>query len=260
MDIPTARLDALVLLCHVLQKDKSYILAYDDALLKAEELNKLTNVLHRRLQHEPIAYIIGKKEFYGRDFTVNPNVLIPRPESENFIELLKKYPPQNNQSLVDIGTGSGILAITAKKEFPTLNVYATDISTAAIAVARQNAQLLQANIRFIQSDLFLGVEGTFDYIFANLPYVPAGFITSKEITKEPAVALFSGVDGLDCIRTGVDQLMAHCAKSAYVCLESLRSQHNNVVRLCAEQGLVHIETIGLVQLYQAPPSRLKATS
>lgn len=247
--VPTARLDAIVLLCYVMKKDKSYLLAHDDSTLTIDELAKLTTVLHQRLQRKPIAYIIGSKEFYGRDFAVTYDVLIPRPESENFIDALKKYPPQSGQSLLDIGTGSGILAITAKKEFPALTVWATDISGKALAVAKQNAHAHSASIHFVESDLLANIQDQFDYVFANLPYVPPDYNVSPEVNTEPRIAIFANHNGLSILFQLAEQLGSYVKHGGQVYIESLLEQHNDISNYYSVYGFKLVHTFGLVQVF-----------
>lgn len=249
-DISTARLDALVLLSHVTRLGKAQILARPEAMLPKNQRIRIDALLARRAQHEPIAYITGTKEFYGREFAVTTDVLVPRPESESFIDLLKKHPPTKSQSLLDIGTGSGILAISAKKEFPALAVYATDVSDQALEVAKHNATNHHTKIHFVQSDLFANVTGTFDYIFANLPYVPTTLTVSREVQAEPSLAVFSGADGLDHIRRFVSQVPTYCAAGAYICIESLLSQHADIAAICRTHAMTLTGTHGLVQLFR----------
>ena len=152
--IETARLDALVLLSDELGHDKAWVLGHPEYILQGSVLKKLNTKIAQRSKHLPLAYIRGKCEFYGRGFMVNEHVLVPRPESESMIDLLKQVTnPDSQVSIIDVGTGSGCLAITAKLELPNSTVVALDTSYECLRVAKQNATKLVADITFLESDL-----------------------------------------------------------------------------------------------------------
>ena len=174
--IASARLDAELILAHALQKDRTYLHAHSEDLLNDVDQEKADNQLARRLKYTPIAYIVGFKEFYGRRFSVTTDTLIPRPESEAIIDSLKNLvagdlTPVDGTSLrlIDVGTGSGCLGITAKLEFPELMVTLADISPPALVVARTNAQRLHADVALLESDLLQSYHLQADVIIANLP-------------------------------------------------------------------------------------------
>lgn len=225
----TARLDALILLEDCLGQDRASLLAHPEIVLTSEQLRTLDEQINRRAKHEPLAYIRARSEFYGRSFYVNSTVLEPRPESETIIELLKKYAPQSSR-IVDIGTGSGALAITAKLELPSSTVAAVDIDEACVAVAQHNAKANNAQISFYTGNLlepFLGQLATFslDVIMANLPYVPDDYAINEAAQHEPALALFGGADGLDLYRVMAKQIAELSSKPALIITESLPQQH-----------------------------------
>jgi release factor glutamine methyltransferase len=169
----TPRLDALLLLELVTSRSRADLLASSKETLSVMRQGKLKKLVERRLNGEPMAYIAGQKEFYGRDYIVNHSVLVPRPESEAFLELLSVLrKTERVHSLVDIGTGSGVLAITAKLQHPDLYVFATDNSKDALQVAAQNALRHKAAVTFKEQNLLAGDREGYDVIFANLPYVP----------------------------------------------------------------------------------------
>ncbi|MCB9816918.1 peptide chain release factor N(5)-glutamine methyltransferase [Candidatus Nomurabacteria bacterium] len=248
--ITTARLDALVLMSYVTKQDKAAILAHPETALSSADIATLATALKRRCNHEPIAYIMGTKEFYGRNFLVTPNVLIPRPESEDFINLLKHYPPTKGHKLIDIGTGSGILAISAKKEFPALSVYVTDVSKAALRVAATNAKNHAVTIQCIQSNLLHTVPGCFDYIFANLPYVPKDYSVSAEVLSEPQRAIFADKNGLALIFRLADQAKKSLTKDGLIFVESLIEQQEEICDHYQKAGLTAIDNAGFIQVFK----------
>lgn len=258
--IESARLDCLLLVEMVLQKDREWLLAHDNTTIKDKDLVQLDNFITQRANHIPLAYLMCSKEFYGQRFFVNQAVLIPRPESEAIIELLchvvKSHLSSTNEidTIIDLGTGSGCHAITAKRLFPNLNVLALDNSTAALRVARKNARLQQVEIEFLESDLlaqFPNKPATQTYvILANLPYVPDGLITSEEIRSEPAEALFSGHDGLEHYQRFWQQVANLKHQPLYIIAESLQSQHKALTNLARKTGYELQSTDILVQCFK----------
>lgn len=243
-EISTARLDAEIILAHTLRKSRTWLHAHDDEVLSSRLLEIANARVDLRIDRTPIAYIIGHKEFYTRTFKVTPSVLIPRPESEEIIELLKKHMPTNARRLIDVGTGSGCLGITAKLEFPTLNVTLTDISRHALKVAESNATALHAEVTLVQSDLLTKAPGLFDIIIANLPYVDKNWERSPETDQEPSLALFADHAGLALIEQLLAQLPETLSLSGLVLLEADPCQHEAIITLAAKLGLKHVETEG----------------
>lgn len=253
--IDSARLDALLLLCDALDCDKSWILAHDEEAIAPDTLAALDEKIARRLHHEPIAYIRGHVEFYGRKFIVNEHVLVPRPESENVISLLIAYSKLHNlKSIIDIGTGSGCLAITAKLELPQTKVYATDIDDECLAVAKKNSFRLLASVDFAQGNL-LGaipksvIQNQKSILLANLPYVPEMYSINQAAKHEPKIALFSGLDGLDHYRNLFAQSAALKAQPIAIITESLPSQHHALAALARKHNFVLEKTKGFAQLF-----------
>lgn len=247
--VDSPRRDCLVLLEDTIQKDRAWVVAHPEHELTPKIIQKLDELIERRIKREPLAYIRGKAWFYGRFFEVNPNVLIPRPESENFIELLKELSPQK---IIDIGTGSGALAITAKLEFPNNKTMATDISSEALITAQKNAANHKVDIQFVSGDLIEALNNEQlenSAIIANLPYVPANLITSPEITQEPPQALFSGKDGLEHYRRFWRQIDLHSDKPDYILTESLEEQHNTIENLAQKAGYKRDRTSVLIQQF-----------
>lgn len=188
----------------ILDKSREYIIAHPEHLLDQEEISLLDISLMKLMDGEPLAYITGISYFYGLEFIVNPSVLIPRPETEILVEeainWLKVHPAQ--RKIADIGTGSGIIAITLADKFLDLHVTAMDISDAALEVAKINARkhLVETRIRFIKSDLLTELDEPFDLIAANLPYIPKNELHGLVVSRhEPLIALNGGEDGLTII-------------------------------------------------------------
>ena len=233
--ITTPRLDVLVLLEDCLGRDRAWLLAHSETELTGEHQAKLTKQLKRRGGHEPLAYIRGKAEFYGRTFIVNKNVLVPRPESETMIELLKKVAPPN-AAIADIGTGSGALAITAALELPEASVAAVDIDQACLDIAERNAVSYDTNLQLFKGNLlepFLQENPIFkpSVLLCNLPYVPDEYAINKAATHEPALALFAGADGLDLYRILFTQ--AETLKPKFILTEALPEQHAELAKIAA---------------------------
>lgn len=249
-DIDSARLDCLVMLEDALKKPREWLLAHGDHSISASEEQALEGMLGERLNHVPLAYIIGHKEFYGRNFVVNPSVLIPRPESEDMIEILLGLDESYFENVMDVGTGSGCLAITAKLELPSITVVAIDNSEVALIIAVKNAERFGVDISFEKSNLLESAELTNkSIILANLPYVPDSLITSEEIKREPATAIFSGPDGMSHYAKLWGQLCAVQLKQISIITESLPDQHSKMTKLANKSGYYLNQTNGLAQLF-----------
>lgn len=255
--IPSARLDAELILAHTLRKNRSYLHAHPDAIIDDRQIEIANARLALRLERVPVAYIIGHKEFYGRPFHVTSATLVPRPESEALIELLKKVAPSNTQllteqplTLVDVGTGSGILGITAKLLYPELDVTLLDISRHALSVAEQNARELHADVTVLRSDLLAGYPFTADIIIANLPYVDPEWERSPETNHEPAEALFAAKHGLALILELLIQTKTGLARGGFLILEADPEQHPAIIANAKQHGLVPVDSDGYGLAFQ----------
>ncbi len=248
--VPNGRTDALIMLADQFKQDKSWVHTHPEVVLERRQLLTLNHRLKQRTQRLPLAYIRGFQEFYGRQFKVTPHVLIPRPESESFIELLKSF-NKEMPWIADIGTGSGCLAITAALELPEATVHAYDIDPDALNLARRNARAHEAHLRFYQSNLLGRLrKASYDFIIANLPYVPDAMITSPEITKEPRLALFSGNDGMDHYRDFWQQVNVLKTPPRYIMTESLNDQHETMRQLASRTRYKFIKSDMLVQVFE----------
>jgi release factor glutamine methyltransferase len=206
--IPNPRLCAEVLLAHVLQQDRTFLYAHDDAGVSSSEYETLETAIYERISGVPVQYIVGHQEFYGRDFVVNSSVLIPRPETEYIIESVLESKPRPDSRIIDVGTGSGCIGVTLALELTKATVFASDISEVALQTAKQNATRLGANVRFVCSDVLDGIAGRFDFVVSNPPYVRRGEMSylQREVREhEPHVALFSPEDELEIYRRLVRQ-------------------------------------------------------
>lgn len=246
----TARLDALLLLEYVTGTERPYLLAHPETALSDPQIEQLTILLNRRGHNEPMAYILGKKEFYGRDFIVNKHVLVPRPETEDMIDLFLSLPEPN--IVIDVGTGSGAIAITAKLEQPGVTVYATDNDQRCIAVAEQNAHMLGAEVTFIKTDIIHDINPEIilgSIVLANLPYVPEGYPLNEAAKQEPPEAIFSPDNGLSHYKRLFDQLRAKKSLPTAVVCEALEIQHQDLQKLALGYNLTLQTTRGLQMLF-----------
>ncbi len=197
--LPSAKLESEILLGHALGLERSFLLSHPDEVISELPANAL---LGRRLDGEPLAYLLGYREFYGRRFTVNPDVLIPRHETEEVLEIALGLPVPADAVVVDVGTGSGCIAVTSSLERPKWQVFATDISERAIRVAHQNADALGASVQFFVADLLEPfVDREFDLVISNPPYIGREEVLESQVADhEPALALFAEDHGLAVIR------------------------------------------------------------
>lgn len=246
-----ARVDAQTLLRHVLGVSRAWLIAHADEPLGSEQLTHFNHLLQRRLQGEPVAYILGNREFYGLDFSVAPGVLIPRPDTETLVEAALRLIPETSTGeqkdplrILDLGTGSGAIAIAIAVNRPEAAVTAVDQSEAAVTIARQNAEKLgTTNLRLLRSDWFsaLGNEH-FNIIVSNPPYIADAdpHLSQGDLRFEPASALASGPDGLNDIRQIAATAPAHLERGGYLLLEHGYDQAERVADLLKEAGFTEI--------------------
>jgi len=215
----------------------------DDLPLQPKLFKKLNQLLDMRLSRLPIAYIVGSKQFYGRDFSLTPGaVLVPRPDTEVLIEMLRSLNPKPGDKIIDIGTGAGIIAITIALEWPKTTVLATDISKKALKVAQKNAKILKAKVVFVQSDLLASAPNPpYNFVVANLPYVDAKWRISPETRYEPNVALFATDGGLALIKKLIRQIGRVLLPGGYLLLEADPRQHDTIITFAQQYGLTFID-------------------
>lgn len=248
--IATARLDVLVLLEDILNTNRTQLLAEPRLNLTEAELIALTQLVHKRAQHVPLAYLRGKTEFYGREFIINEEVLEPRPESEMMMDILKTLKLPAGAGVADIGCGSGALGITAALEIGDVAVSLIEIDAKALAVAKQNAELHKVNVRLLQRDLLIKANEQFDVLLCNLPYVPNDFHINTAATHEPEIAIFGGPDGLDVYRRLFTQLADGEQKPDYVLTESLPPQHETLEEIAGRAGYKSSRDDDFIQLFK----------
>lgn len=250
--LPTS--EARLLLGHVLQKPLAWLLAHDDEVLDEAGLSAFKTLVTRRAAGEPVAYLLGYREFFGREFLTTPATLIPRPETELLVErVIEKVGlkvgdgetaiKHKSRRILDLGTGTGCIAITLALECPGVLVCAIDASKAALDVAQSNAQRLNANVRFLHSDWYAAIAGeTFDVIVSNPPYIAAAdaHLTQGDLRFEPPAALASGADGLDAMRHIIAAAPAHLSAHGQLWLEHGYDQADAVRALLAAAGFTAI--------------------
>lgn len=217
-------LDAQLLLAEVLQVSRAHVIAHREKVLTPEQATHYESLIARRENGEPVAYLLARRAFYDREFIVSPAVLIPRPETEHLLEIALDYVKTHPQAVVvDVGTGSGALAVTLAANTPQTTVYAVDISPDALHIARMNAEAQHTNVTFLEGSLLAplieqGIK--VDLIMANLPYIPTEEMHNLAVSQhEPHLALDGGADGLDLIRELLDQIPDVCQPGALILLE-----------------------------------------
>jgi len=235
--------EARLLLLHVTGVTATTLAAHPEQELRPSQTAQFLALVKRRMAGEPIAYLTGLREFYGREFMVSPAVLIPRPETEHLVECaLAKLRGLASPRVLDLGTGSGCVAITLALELRA-DVVAADVSADALAVARQNAGRLCARVEFVESDWYASVEGRFDLVVANPPYVAEGdaHLTEGDLRFEPMQALSSGADGLAAIRRIIAEAPAHLEPDGWLFFEHGYDQAAAVAAVLAGAGFGELE-------------------
>ena len=246
--IEEARLHAEVLVFHVLHCDRAHLFAHPERELTATELSQYEQLVARRATGEPLQYLTGHQEFWKANFLVTPAVLIPRPETEHLIEavldLVRQFTLGPRLKLIDVGTGSGAIAITLARELPQAEVHAVDLSDAALEVARLNAARLGAGVHFAQSDVLASIarDASFDFVVSNPPYVGRDEADKvQEVVKhyEPPMAVFAGDDGLDVIRRLIPQAWEALRPGGWLLIEIGYAQSEAVRALLGGWHSVH---------------------
>lgn len=241
----TPKLDAELLIAHVLGKTRAEILTHPDTDVESEQYQYLKKLAEKRMQGEPMAYLLGRQEFWSLSLMVNSSVLIPRPETEDLVEwTLNHFSERDELMLADLGTGSGAIALAIASEKSCWKISATDFSEAALNVARYNASKYQLNnIHFYQGNWCDALPSKrYDVLISNPPYIPEQDQHLKNLRHEPRAALVAGVDGLDAIRSIIQQAPAYLKEQGCLVLEHGYNQATSVRNLLQERGFVFIET------------------
>jgi len=241
-------MDSELLLMRVLERNKAWLLAHDDDDVQQEACARFVELIERRYRGEPIQHITGECEFFGLPFKVTRDVLVPRPDTEHLVEKVMELAQRfEAPRIVDIGTGSGAIAVALAHKLPAARITATDLSESALAVARENAEQNQvaARIRFLQGDLLVPLAGErFEIVASNPPYVPntdRALIAIEVREYEPALALFGGEDGLDVYRRLIPAAHVALVPGGFLVLEIGFSQAEAIERLLASHGFKAIE-------------------
>jgi release factor glutamine methyltransferase len=243
--LPLDPLENRILLCHATGLSRVQLITRAEQPLDEAQATLLTALLQRRLAGEPIAYIVGKREFFGLDFAVSEAVLIPRPDTELIVELaIGRLPPQGR--LLDMGTGSGAIAVSVAHTRPDAQVTALDLSEAALDIARRNAAANQAKVRFLHSDWLKALDASesFELIASNPPYIAAGdeHLSQGDLRFEPAGALTDHADGLSALRTIVKGSPAHLVPGGWLLMEHGYDQAAQVRALLDGAGYSEVQS------------------
>ena len=248
LSLKEAKFESQLLLQSILKVNRAWLIAHENDALQANNNADFQALLTRRLAGEPIVYILGSREFYGLNLIVTPDTLIPRPDTETLVEAaLDKIAVAAPMAVLDLGTGTGAIALAIAKNRPQTNIIAIDASKAALEIAKRNAENLSLdNVQFILSHWFDALDDKrFDVIVSNPPYIEAGdsHLTQGDLRFEPLSALASGKDGLDDIRDIIADCLIHLKPQAWLMLEHGYNQAESVADLMAEIGLVNVTTL-----------------
>jgi len=232
----SARLDAEVLLAHCLDKPRSFLYSHPEALLDDACWRQFQQLVARRVEPTPIAYLLGSREFFSLDFITGPQALVPRPETELLVDLaLEQLPSQLPLRVCDLGTGTGIIAITLKMQRPKAQIYATDVDPACLELARENARQHAVDIEWIEADWYRGLPAAlmFDLIVSNPPYIAAEhpFLAQGDLPAEPSLALTPGSTGLEALQQIIGGAHRHLVPGGYLLLEHGYDQQAAVAEL-----------------------------
>lgn len=236
-NISSARLDVFMIASFILDKPKEWLLINGSQQLSSDSLELLNEAIKKRINKIPVAYITGYKWFYGHKFKINNKVLVPRPESEVLVDEASRVIKDSSSKILDVGTGSGCLAISVGLKHPNANITACDISDRALSVAKENALNLGSKIKFIQSNLLSNVDKNFDVIIANLPYISRTWTDlSPELKAEPELALYAADNGLALIKKLIKMAPDHLNIDGYLILELDTRQIDQINQFAKRHG------------------------
>jgi release factor glutamine methyltransferase len=241
----SARLDAELLLAHCLGKPRSYLYSWPEEMLSETCWRQFRELVRQRLLPRPIAYLLGRREFFSMEYATTPAALVPRPETELLVELaLARIPAGSELDICDLGTGSGVIAITLKKQRPECRVVATDIDPACLSLAGDNARLHEVEIDLFEADWYRGLPGglRFDVILSNPPYIAAShpFLTRGDLPAEPPLALTPGETGLEALETIIGGAPKHLSRGGLLVVEHGYDQQAPVAELFAAAGFADL--------------------
>lgn len=238
-NIDNPRLNAEHLLAHVLGRTRMELYLEFERNLDETELATLRELVRRRRQGEPLQHLLGTVEFCGHTFFCDRRAMVPRPETEELVELLQSSIQNPASRIADIGTGSGVIALSLAAKFPQAEIVAIDLSDEALALARKNAEQLglNARIQFVKSNLLAEVDGVFDLVIANLPYISTQdrHLLSREVLHDPEIALFAGAKGDELIRALIEQAPPHLRPGGWLALELGIGQAEALSHLLAQK-------------------------
>jgi release factor glutamine methyltransferase len=238
-NIDNPRLNAEHLLAHVLGRTRMELYLEFERNLDETELATLRELVRRRRQGEPLQHLLGTVEFCGHTFLCDRRAMVPRPETEELVELLQSSIQNSESRIADIGTGSGVIALSLAAKFPQAEIVAIDLSDEALALARKNAEQLglNARIQFVKSNLLAEVDGVFDFVIANLPYISTQdrHLLSREVLHDPEIALFAGAKGDELIRALIEQAPPHLRPGGWLALELGIGQAEALSQLLAQK-------------------------
>lgn len=246
---PSPRLDAEVILANLLEVERLYFILHKDQDIQEDLVEEYKQLIGRRCKGEPVAYIVGHKEFMGLDFIVNKKVLIPRPDTEILVEYVVEYIKQREEdvNILDIGCGSGAIGLSIASQFPKSQVTLVDISPEALELAKENARKLNIkNGQFVLSDCFESISDKYHIIVSNPPYIPAKDIEDLQIevsTYEPRGALDGGIDGLDFYRRIATEAKEYLLKGSLLAFEIGYNQGNAVIEILKENDYKHVKKL-----------------
>ncbi len=236
-DIEECSLKAKLLLSYVLIKPKEFLIINEEKNLSEAEQEKFNRLLEQMIDNVPLQYLVNKQEFYGIEFFINENVLIPQPDTEILVEeVINISNRENKKEILDMCTGSGAIAIALSKNIKNANIIATDISDKALEIAKKNDK--ENKVNFIKSDMFENLKNKkFDVIVSNPPYIKTDIIKtlSKEVQKEPMLALDGGKDGLNFYRIIINDADKHLNSNGYLCLEIGDDQKEEIIQLLKQK-------------------------
>ncbi|MCK4711086.1 MAG: peptide chain release factor N(5)-glutamine methyltransferase [Gammaproteobacteria bacterium] len=243
----SAALDSEVLLAFCLQKNRSYLLTWPEKELSSDQLECFHELVRKRLQPQPVAYLTGSREFYSMELNTTPATLVPRPETEMLVDkVLELIAELDSPKILELGTGTGAISLALKKHAHSCEILATDISQAALKVAQSNAQKHHLDISFVESNWYQSIpQDLFDVIVSNPPYIAASdpYLGQGDLPAEPLMALSSGETGLESLKTIIQQASAFLQPAGWIVLEHGYDQQQAVTELLLEYGFREVETL-----------------